>query len=319
MFKTVRDKKLVPNPNVDVVQIESSKLAASFNFQYRSELARLSAYVYPTHTKDQLLAANNWIMWLYLFDDYVDDHASVSEALKLVHATYNFVRTLTSNLTCSLCTFEDRHLQLLSCVLQQIQHAFATSIYNYFLIQVEKYLLKGVKQNLLKRGAPLSVQEYNEVRFYDGGCNTVWPLILTNSTVRSDFFTSTIITKAMTLSTVICNLINDVYSVHKDLPTYNYVHLLASERKVPVAKVLVEVIKKLDADYEHLRSLYNIAKIYVELAHLVPELQQIDKFAQECNFIGQLVVWVEGCFIFHDTCKRYEPTFSTLPQKSVNL
>lgn len=288
------------HPSEKSVDEKTRILARLHGKKYHASLTRLSSYVYCYLSEQTFLLANNWHMWLWVTDDDIDNpDLSVEQRLSLAH---DLVRMINEEIKREsndqqyprikrifheIKVYPHGCLNLLREILYQLRITLLpnrSKIYLYLLRETKYYLEKGVITKLLTD--EMSLEEYNNIRYYDGACNTVWSLMLLDELEDYDLDE---FAEANTYANKIVSLTNDLISYKKDVErdktTYNYLVKYMSENKVSFEETLQHVEERISKDYT--------------------ALCQLKEKVTSPSYIERLILWCQGSLIWHLISPRY--------------
>jgi hypothetical protein len=290
------------HPSERSVDEKTRILARLHGKKYHSSLTRLSSYVYCYLSEQMFLLANNWHMWLWVTDDDIDNPTlplchRLSLARDLIKIINDEIKRESDDQRYPRIKRIFREIRVYphGCLslLQEILHQLRTfllphrrKIYLYLLRETKDYLEKGVITKLLTD--EMSLERYNEIRYYDGACNTVWPLMLLDELEDYDLDE---FSEANTYANKIVSLTNDLISYRKDVErdktTYNYLVKYMLENKVSFEETLEHVKERISGDYTAL------CRLNEEVAF------------SSSSYIKRLILWCQGSLIWHLISPRY--------------
>lgn len=270
-----------PHDNLEVhlseeqANISTKLLSEKYGFNYPSTFTHLSALAYPYLNVNMLTCANNWQMWLWNFDDIVDKGQGLSASE--TEAVVDCLAVLNGQPPKSKIS------QLLDDIISNIDHQIKT----YIVEKAKEYIINGVIAHHQLTSCP-SIEKYLEIRFADGGCETVFALIcLDNPSLINTLASTQMIEARRLVNSIICKT-NDLYSYNKDIfrdkTFFNYVYIVQNNGSLSTA--VNKVIGEIQDEYQKLLN-YPVTNEH------------------EQTLIDRMIIWCKANFIWHYRSYRY--------------
>ncbi|MBD2773803.1 terpene synthase family protein [Iningainema tapete] len=263
-------------------------IANESNYQHFLKLKGflLAASVYPDCELEELKIANDWINWLFFWDDQCDmsDLGEQPNLLRMFHK--RFIEILDG----AELTNQDIPLSYALRNLRQrmIKRGSAKSFY-YFILSVEDYF-NGCEQEAIKRvdGSILDLKTYGIIRMLCGAVDSVIELIaFCNQIKLPNFIREQEIVRNLKLMTnKIIVLCNDMFSLSKEMASghiTNIVLVLCNQQQISLEEAMKQIVQMHDQEVQAL----------ISLEASIPSFgEEVD--AELAKYISGMHNWIRG-------------------------
>jgi hypothetical protein len=271
----------------------------------------LSGLAYPNATLERFKVCNDWLSWLFFFDDQADDQAKLGEqplTLPLrdyMDACLTVLRTgaMRSNPT----GFELFTLNIRDRLLGIASEAWLSR----FVDDVEGYFFKGTlrtAENWID-GTVLDVESYRVQRRYDSAVYTCQDLIeITEEGLElsAEILTDANFQKLRLLCAQVVAFTNDLFSYEKEVLVHrnpnNLLHVLMTHRSLSFEEATRQAIESINTDVETF--------ITYEQA-LLPKIER-DKRVHA--YLHGMKAWMRGNILWSLETGRYSSVTSPFPE-----
>ena len=247
------------------------------------DIPYLAALTYPTASKEGLLLAQNWMSWLFIYDDTLDEGVDGRVPIKVKQKRENFLKILQrapAELSTPLSiALHDIWRQIVSLSDSVWQHRFIHHT-NLYLNAVE-----WEAENRLERSFP-SEDEYLRLRIETSAVRPCFDLLMPtlNIDLNKTFWNDGKIQRLEYLATEIIVLSNDIISFPKEQASndlHNLVLIRAAMQECDPAAVLSQVAQLVTLRIAKFRK---VAKEINENSH-----------SKDCvNYVRALEAWYIG-------------------------
>lgn len=265
------------------VNEETQKLAKKLGLKYRDELTELSVYVYPNLDLNSLIYCNNVHMFLWLFDDIVDDNmVDISLKKNLINESIDILNG----------EILDSDHPVLKLLLILVNANMNINFIDYLKNELKNYIM-GVREHLQIDDKNLSVSDYINIRLKDGACEVVWPLMFCNKNNFKEyeiFFNSDIGLKARLYANKNVSFVNDILSIKKDIRdgiSFNIVMCWMKQYNISMENAIKILVNRCNEYF-----------LYIESIQTNNELEK--------EVINGLCTWCKGSLLWHLNAMRYK-------------
>lgn len=246
-----------PSLQLEAIDIATQKWTSAFNLSYHSELTKLTGYVYHNLSFDSLCYANAVHIFLWIFDDYVDNKERETQPkLQLIQQCLSVCQKHLYNLK-KIKTTEP----IARLLVDLLNRPIASLLQVYICEQLLDYFM-GVIEHIGIGQLDLNVKLYNRIRLADGACEVVWPLCLldqSGSTLETSikYLRSKDGRRARRWATKNVSYVNDILSVAKDKRSnefhFNIVNCWMQEYKMTEAEAIAALTTRCNKYYIKLK------------------------------------------------------------------
>jgi hypothetical protein len=297
------------SPLLSHVNASTRAFMQKHHLKYVEELTLLAAIVYPHLNYKQLCLANYVHIFLWVFDDFVDEPGvSIQEKMNLVNrcktvlkhyqerkpSAYFNADALEQELKISFDTVLDENSsygERIAIVFDKILFDFKDEFMLIYIVKQFFDYFDGVESHIhLKTGETLSVEEYEKIRLKDGACEVVWTLPFLDQPfeVISNYLESSDGKLARLCASRNVSYVNDGLSYNRDIrdgQNFNIVCCYMHERQVSKEDAVKIVSQLCNTSFESLTSL------------------AVDSTSR--TIVERLSHWCIGSAYWHHKAKRY--------------
>jgi hypothetical protein len=226
----------------------------------------LSGLAYPNATLERFKVCNDWLSWLFFFDDQADDQAKLGEQpLTLrdyMDACLTVLRTgaTHSNPRTGAMRSNPTGLELFTLNIRDRLLGIASEAWlSRFVDDVESYLFKGTlrtAENWID-GTVLDVESYRVQRRYDSAVYTCQDLIEITEEgfeLSAEILTDANFQKLRLLCAQVVAFTNDLFSYEKEVLVHrnpnNLLHVLMAHRSLTFEEATRQAVKMINTDVE---------------------------------------------------------------------
>ncbi|MCL6751123.1 terpene synthase [Nostoc sp. CCCryo 231-06] len=295
------------NKNIDVLEQYSVEWVLGFNLlanesSYqrfcKSKFFLMAATTYPYCNFQELKIANDWLSWLFIWDDQCDlsELKTQPELLKAIHK--RFLEILNG----AEVTSHDIPLsRALSNLREPMLEKASVKWLNYFICGFEKYLYGCFEEaNNRVDGIVPDTDTCIAMRRLSAGADVTLPLIeLCDQLIIPDFLRKQHIFKQ--LNEITNNLLgwsNDIFSLSRELATghvHNLVFVLHCQHKISLEEAMKIATKMHDDEIQKL----------IDLEAKIPSFgEEID--AELAKYILGIHAWIRGNLDWYSFTARYK-------------
>ncbi|WP_437589189.1 terpene synthase family protein [Sorangium sp. So ce1000] len=264
-----------------------------------ANIASLCAHVYPTASLEQLQVCNDWNMWLFCFDDMVDDirgrYAGNLDEMRRV--------AIDSLISLRYGVEQREPLAKYALYIRRLLLDLTSERWLLrFSDSVEEYLFNGTfkaAQNNLYRHVP-GVPEYIAMRVKDSGLGTVIRMaeMACGVEIPDWLWHDPYLLRMRGLCEEASSLHNDLFSYEKEVlwnrNPNNLVHVVMVNRRVGFLDAVRLCIDMINARYDE----------FLRMAASAPSFgREADGALQ--RFIAGMASWIEGSADWQATSGRY--------------
>ncbi|SNW62786.1 Terpenoid synthase [Orpheovirus IHUMI-LCC2] len=263
------------HPNTSLFNTKTKNLAQKYGLRYPSDLSNLTGYVYPYLSPSALQVSNNWHAFLWFLDDKIDDPDCPKVEKEII---LNHIIEYLSN----KCKASHPITQFLDDEEMWLQYKESKCRF-----ECERQAILMIQKGMIPKWdkEDYTVHEYEKIRFYDSGCETVWPLMFLDDGILPQYG---VYTKFG--NTIVCR-VNDLYSyakdVYRDKSNYNYFVYYMQENNCHLDEVINIVTEEVKNKWHMLKNANN-------------------NTAERVNY------WCLGNLVWHHASERYKVDLSKL-------
>ncbi len=274
-----------------------------------SRFALLSGFAYPNATLERFKVCNDWLMWLFFFDDQADEQAEAGqETLKLrdyMEVCLDVLRT--GALRADAAGFEVFTLDVRHRLVQ-----FATEAWlERFLENVEDYLFKGTltaADNWTHDTTP-GVESYLLQRQYDSAVYTCQDLIeITAEGIElpPEILSDARFQSLRRLCTQVVAFTNDIFSYEKEVLKHrnpnNLLDVLMLHRSLSLAEATSQAVRLINNAVE---------SFITHEQDLLPEIRGDERLH---IYVQGMKAWMRGNLLWSLQTGRYRSPTSPFPE-----
>jgi hypothetical protein len=274
-----------------------------------SQFGLLTAYVYPKGTWERLEVCNDWHVWLFLFDDQVDELAEVGKQPEYLKA---YVDACLAVLRGGGLRAEATPLERFTLDLRQRMTRLASDLWmERFIKDVEDYIYRGtlLAARHWTDGTVPDLETYIEQRAMDSAVYTAEDLVEfaePGQELPEELFHLPLVQRLRQLCTRVVALTNDLFSFEKEVLWHhnpnNFVHLLRVHQGLGLSEAIYAAIDFINADTE--------AFIACEEALQASRLADPRVLA----YVEGLKAWIRGNVHWSMVTGRYSSPTSPFPE-----
>ncbi|MCC5649649.1 terpene synthase family protein [Nostoc sp. XA013] len=295
------------NKHVDILEKHALEWVLRFNLQAsktayqrfsKSKFFLLAASAYPDCDLEELKIGNDWLSWVFIWDDLCD----MSEFKKQPEALRVFQQRFIEILRGAEPTRQDIPINHALADLRQRTHERASEKwFNYFLHCFEQYCHGCVEEAVIRaEGIVPNINTYMKCRrFSVGGYLFLTVSEFCNNYMLSDILRNHKTVKQLELITIdILAWCNDVFSASREIDSgdiHNLVIVLHHIHKLPLNKAIKRAA---DMHDQKVKSLINLE------ASLPYFGEDID--VELAKYISIMHSWISGNFNWYSLTSRYE-------------
>jgi 5-epi-alpha-selinene synthase len=295
------------NKYVDVLEDYSLKWVQRFNLltsesdykQFsKAKIFLLIASVYPYCQLENLKIANDWLSWVFIWDDQCDlsDLGKQPEALKIFHK--RFLEILRG---AQLTTQDIPLSHALSDLRERMLQRGSVKWFNYFVSSIEDYFQGSVQEstNRLLEIVP-DIESYTSLRRLTVAAGSFIELIQFCDQLKiPDFVRANDVVKKLELMTInILAWCNDIFSAEKEMASgdvHNLVLVLHKQQNISITQAL-----KLAGEMHNQEVLAMIL-----LEKTMPSFgKELD--SEIAKYILGMHAWIRGNFDWYFKSGRYD-------------
>ncbi|MDZ8225435.1 MULTISPECIES: terpene synthase family protein [unclassified Nostoc] len=295
------------NKNIDFLEEYSLEWVLGFNLlanesSYqrfcKSNFFLMAATTYPYCNFQELKIANDWLSWLFIWDDQCDlsELKTKPESLKAIHK--RFLEILNG---AEVTSYDIPLSRALSNLRERMLEKASLKWLNYFICGFEKYL-HGCFEEANNRvdGIVPDTDTYIAMRRLSAGADVALPLIeLCDQLIIPDFLRKQDIFKQ--LNEITNNLLgwsNDIFSLSRELATghvHNLVFVLHYQHKISLEEAMKLAMRMHDNEIQKL----------VDLEANIPSFgKEIDP--ELAKYILGIHAWIRGNLDWYSFTARYK-------------
>ena len=222
-----------------------------------SQFGLLTAFVYPGGEWERLQVCNDWHVWLFLFDDQVDEQREVCEQPERLREYVDAcLRVLRGGPLRARATPLERFTQSLRLRME----ALASERWlERFIRDVEDYLFRGtlLAARHWAAGTVPTLEAYIEQRAMDSGMYTAQDLMeftVRGQELSEELFELPLLQRMRHLCTRVVGLTNDLFSFEKEVLWHhnpnNFVHVLRVTHRLGLEDAILGAIELVNADLD---------------------------------------------------------------------
>ncbi|WP_395852657.1 hypothetical protein [Cystobacter fuscus] len=274
-----------------------------------SQFGLLTAHVYPRGTWERLELCNDWHVWLFLFDDEVDELAEVGQRPAYLKA---YVDACLEVWRGGALRARATPLERFTWDLRQRMSRLASEPWmERFVCDVEDYLYRGAlpAARHWTEGTVPELESYIEQRALDSGMYTAQDLVEfaePGQELPEELFRLPLVRRLRLLCTRVVALTNDLFSFEKEVLWHrnpnNFVHVLRVNRGLELREAISTAIDIINADTD--------AFVACE------ELLQASRLADPrlLGYVEGLKAWIRGNLHWSLVTGRYSSPTSPFPE-----
>ncbi|MEH2058819.1 MAG: terpene synthase [Nostoc sp.] len=297
------------NKHVDILEEHALEWVTRFNLQAsksayqrfsKSKFFLLAASAYPECDLEELKIGNDWLSWVFIWDDQCD----MSEFKKQPQALKIFQQRFIEILKGSELTRQDIPINhALADLRQRTRERASEKWFNYFLHCFEQYCHGCVEEAAIRaEGIVPNIDTYMKCRrFSVGGYLFLTVSEFCNKFMLSDVLRNHKIVKEIELSTIdILAWCNDVFSASREMGSgdvHNLAIILHYLQELPLDKAI-----KVAADMHDEK-----VKYLINLEATIPSFGEELDVALE-KYISIMHSWIGGNLNWYSLTARYETT-----------
>ncbi|WP_155893427.1 terpene synthase family protein [Cystobacter fuscus] len=274
-----------------------------------SQFGLLTAHVYPRGTRERLELCNDWHVWLFLFDDEVDERVEVGQRPAYLKA---YVDACLEVLRGGALRARATPLERFTWDLRQRMSRLASEPWmERFVRDVEDYLHRGTlpAARHWTEGTVPDLESYIEQRALDSAVYTAQDLVEfaePGQELPEELLRLPLVRRLRLLCTRVVALTNDLFSFEKEVLWHrnpnNFVHVLRVDRGLELREAISTAIDIINADTD--------AFIACE------ELLQASRLADPrlLGYVEGLKAWIRGNVHWSLVTGRYSSPTSPFPE-----
>ncbi len=295
------------NKYVDILEKHALEWVLQFNLQAsktayqrfsKSKFFLLAASAYPDCGLEELKIGNDWLSWIFIWDDLCD----MSEFKKQPEALKVFQQRFIEILRGAEPTKQDIPINhALADLRQRTRERASEKWFNYFLHCFEQYCDGCVEEAVIRaEGIVPNINTYMKCRrFSVGGYLFLTVSEFCNNYMLSDILRNHKTVKQLELITIdILAWCNDVFSASREIDSgdvHNLVIVLHHLHKLPLNKAI-----KRAADMHDQK-----VKSFINLEASLPSFGE-DIDVELAKYISIMHSWISGNFNWYSLTSRYE-------------
>ena len=220
-----------------------------------SQFGLLTAYVYPRGTWERLELCNDWHVWLFLFDDEVDELVEVGQRPAYLK---QYVDACLAVLRGGGLRAQATPLERFTLDVRQRMSRLASERWlERFVTDVEDYLYRGtlLAARHWTEGTVPDLESYIEQRAMDSAVYTAEDLVelaAPGQELPEELFRSPRVQRLRRLCTRVVALTNDLFSFEKEVLWHrnpnNFVHVLRVHQGLGLREAIHAAIELINAD-----------------------------------------------------------------------
>lgn len=267
---------------------------------HKGKFSMLTARTYPDCQIEELKLANDWLIWLFVWDEQCDVSNLANQPKSLEKYQNRFLEILNG------AKLTNRDLPIahaLDNIRERILELDTERIFIYFVHQVEKYF-QGCVQEAINREQMIvpGVDAYIKLRRLTGAVDTVLELmILCNHLRIPTFLRNSEIFKKLTLITnQVLSWDNDIVSAYREITLgdiHNLIFVLHYHNQIPIAEAM-----NLGVEMRN-QELANMISLEASLPSLGEEID-----TELAKYISGLHAWIRGHLDWCVLTGRYQST-----------
>lgn len=274
-----------------------------------SQFGLLTASVYPWGERERLEVCNDWHVWLFLFDDEVDEQREVCERPEeLREYVEACVRVLRGGPLRLRATPLERFTEDLR---RRLERLASEAWLERFGRDVEDYLHQGTLQAASHwvAGTVPALEAYIEQRAMDSAMYTAQDLMeiaAPGQELPEELWRDPLVQRMRHLCTRVVGLTNDLFSFEKEVLWHhnpnNFVHVLRVTHQLGLEEAILAAIEFINADTE----------AFLACERVLEETGPVD--ARVLGYVRGMKEWMRGNVHWSLVTGRYSSPTSPFPE-----